>query len=269
LKEVRLLDYGLKDKVVLIMGGSSGVGFKTAEMFLQEGAKVVIGGRDPYRLDEAAKKLERFHAKEKVLAKKCDVTIENDVKEVVKAAIQKFHQLDVLVNSAGRSVMGHFFDITNDQWEEQIKLKYHAIIFAVRAAYPYMKEQGGGRIININATLSKEPEPHMVATAATRAGLLNLSKSLAHELAADNILVNSVSLGVIQTDQWERRRLQNAPDMEPEAYYEDLAKKRSIPLGRVGKAEEVASAILYLASSGASYVTGTTIEVAGGIGKAL
>jgi NAD(P)-dependent dehydrogenase (short-subunit alcohol dehydrogenase family) len=148
-------------------------------------------------------------------------------------------------------------------------LKYFAVIYAVRAVYPHLKKQGCGRIININATLAKEPQPHMVATAATRAGLMNLSKTLSLELAPDNILVNSVSLGLIRTDQWERRRKQNSPETPTHEYYKDLAKKRSIPLGRVGEAEEVASVILFLASNQASYVSGSTIEVAGALGKAL
>src|SRR5699024_3379978 len=122
---------------------------------------------------------------------------------------------------------------------------------------------------NINATLSKEPEQHMVATAATRAGLLNLSKTLSRELASDNILVNSVSLGLIKTDQWERRRLKNAPNMDPEAYYADLAEKRGIPLGRVGEPEEVADVIVFLASKRASYVAGSTVETAGALGKSI
>jgi len=252
------------------MGGSSGVGLKTAEMFLAEGASVAICGRSQERLQRANQKLrETAEDHENVLPLSCDATDENDVNKAVASTVQKFGRIDILVNAAGRSLMRHFFDVTDEQWQEQIRLKYYAIIYAVRAVVPYMKKQGGGRIININATLAKEPEPHMIATAATRAGLLNLSKALAIELAPHQILVNSVSLGVIRTDQWERRRLQNAPDQTPAEYYRALAKKRKIPLGRVGEAAEVAHAILFLASAGASYITGATLDVAGGLGKAL
>ena len=109
----------------------------------------------------------------------------------------------------------------------------------------------------------------MVATAATRAGLLNLTKSLSHELAKDNILVNTVSLGLIKTDQWERRRLNQAPYEDPAVYYKKLAENRKIPLGRVGLPEEVANVILFLASERSSYVTGANIEVSGGLSKVL
>ncbi|MBD7936589.1 SDR family oxidoreductase [Cytobacillus sp. Sa5YUA1] len=263
------MDLGLKNKVAIIMGGTSGVGLKTAEMFLAEGAKVAICGRDERRKNMAEKHLTDLGSANSIFAETCDVTNKEDVQRFVKGTAEKFSGIDILVNAAGQSVMGHFFDVTDEQWEQQIQLKYFAIIHAVKAVHPYLVERGGGRIININATLAKEPERHMIATAATRAGLLNLSKTLSQELASDNILVNSVSLGLIRTDQWERRRKKNAPDMDPESYYADLAKKRNIPLGRVGEAEEVASVILFLASKHASYVAGSTIETAGALGKAL
>ncbi|EFV76306.1 hypothetical protein HMPREF1013_03485 [Bacillus sp. 2_A_57_CT2] len=263
------MDFGLKGKTAVIMGGTSGVGLKTAEMFLQEGAKVAVCGRNAERKDKAFDHLLHFGPRESIFAATCNVTNKEDVNRFVDSAASRLEGIDILVNAAGQSVMGYFFDITDDQWQEQIQLKYFAIIHAVRAVHPYLVRRGGGRIININATLAKEPERHMVATAATRAGLLNLSKTLSQELASDNILVNSVSLGLIRTDQWERRRLKNAPDMDAEEYYKDLAVKREIPLGRVGEAEEVASVILFLASKQASYVSGSTIETAGALGKAL
>ncbi|PFP28685.1 short chain dehydrogenase [Bacillus sp. AFS073361] len=263
------MDLGLKGKVAVIMGGTSGVGLKTAEMFLQEGASVAVCGRNSERKDQAYDHLTKFGTAASIFAAACDVTNKEEVSEFISGAAEYFGGIDILVNAAGQSVMGHFFDVTDEQWQQQIQLKYFAIIYAVKAVHPYLVQRGGGRIVNINATLAKEPERHMIATAATRAGLLNLSKTLSQELASDNILVNSVSLGLIRTDQWERRRLKNAPDIKAEDYYADLAKKRNIPLGRVGEAEEVASVILFLASNKASYVSGSTIETAGALGKAL
>lgn len=263
------MDLGLNGKVAVIMGGTSGVGLKTAEMFLQEGAKVAICGRNQERKEKAYNHLLKYGPSDSIYATTCDVTDKEEVTGFIDNTAAHFRGIDILVNAAGQSVMGHFFDITDEQWQQQIQLKYFAIIYAVRAVHPYLVKRGGGRIININATLAKEPEKHMIATAATRAGLLNLSKTLSQELASDNILVNSVSLGLIRTDQWERRRKLNAPDMKAEDYYADLAKKRNIPLGRVGEAEEVASVILFLASRQASYVSGSTIETAGALGKAL
>lgn len=262
------MDLGLENKVAIVTGGSAGVGLKTAEMFLQEGAKVAICGRNEARLAEARNYLSKIGSGQ-VFAHPCDVAKEAEVQTFVDKAAEALGGIDILVNSAGRSIMKHFFDVTNEEWEEQIQLKYFSTIYTVRAVYPYMKQRGQGRIININATLAREPEKRLVATAATRAGLLNLSKTLSHELAPDRILVNSVSLGVIATDQWERRRMQQAPDQDRDEYYAQLAKSRNIPLGRVGQPEEVASAILFLASERASYITGTNIEVSGGVSKVI
>src|SRR5699024_2195537 len=251
------------------MGGTSGVGLESAKVFLQEGAKVAICGRSEEKIIQAKQYLKCYMAENDLYTGKCDVTNKKEVSNFVSNVAQEFSEIDILVNAAGRSVMGHFFNITDEQWQEQLNLKYFAIIHAVHAVYPYMKQAAAGRIININATLAKEPAPHMVATAAARAGLLNLSKSLSNELASDNILVNSVSLGVIKTDQWERRRKSENPERPPEQYYDDLAKSRKVPLGRVGEAKEVADVILFLASERASYVSGSNIEVAGAIGRAI
>ncbi|QQK74446.1 SDR family oxidoreductase [Salicibibacter cibarius] len=263
------MNLGLQDKNVIIMGGTSGVGLKTAEMFIEEGANVAVCGRDQERMDSAYNHLRKIAEHKDIYAGMCDVTKEEDVIAFVENSARHLGGINILVNAAGRSFMGHFFQINNEQWNEQIQLKYFSIIYAVRAVHPYMVSSEGGRIININATLAKEPEPHMAATAATRAGLLNLSKTLSHELATDNILVNSVSLGLIRTEQWERRRKQNAPEADPEKWYKDIAHKRNIPLKRVGEAEEVASVIVFLASERSSYVSGSTVEVAGGLGKSV
>jgi len=263
------MDIGLKEKVIVIMGGSSGIGLETAKLFLKEGAKVALCGRNKNKLNQAESYLKEYMSPGYLYTTECDVTNKQQVNDFIGSIINKFKKINVLVNSAGYSIMGHFFDITDEQWQEQINLKYFAIINAVQAVYPYMKKEGEGRIVNLNATLAKEPAPHMVATAATRAGLLNLSKTLSNELAPDNILVNSISLGVIRTDQWEKRRKRDSPDDSPEKYYKDLAKSRKVPLGRVGEAEEVANVILFLSSSKASYVYGSNIEVAGALGRAI
>ncbi|SFE99012.1 SDR family oxidoreductase [Alteribacillus iranensis] len=263
------MDLQIEDKVIVIMGGSSGIGFKAAELFLAEGAKVAICGRNQQRLDNAIEELQQSAGEDRVFGKACDVSKKSDIEAFINATGEYFSRIDVLVNNAGKSLMSHFFDITDEQWQEQINLKFYAIIHAVQAVYPFMKNRGEGRIININATLSKEPEPHMIATASTRAGLLNLTKGLSREFAADNILVNSISLGIIKTDQWERRRITQNPEEDPEVFYQNLAEKRKVPLGRVGLPEEVADTILFLSSQRASYITGANIEVSGGLSKVL
>ncbi|MCL6564262.1 MAG: SDR family oxidoreductase, partial [Firmicutes bacterium] len=142
-------------------------------------------------------------------------------------------------------------------------------VYAVRAVVPAMQAQGGGVIINLNSTLASEPEPRLVTTGAARAGLLNLTKALARELAPYRIRVNTVSLGLIRTDLWERRRKAEAPDVPEEAWYAELARSRQIPLGTVGRPEDVAAAIAFLASAQARYITGATLEVSGGVSHHL
>lgn len=270
MKEVQqAVELQIENKVAVIMGGTSGIGLKTAEEFLLEGCKVAICGRNESRLRDAKEKLSRYSDMDNIFAMTCDVTNRQDVEKFISAVDEEFNQIDVLINNAGKSIMAHFFDITDEQWQEQINLKYYAIIYAVQQVVPIMKRSGQGRIININATLAQEPEPHMIATAATRAGLLNLSKSLSRELAKEQILVNSISLGLIKTDQWEKRRLKQRPDQDPRVFYQELADKRKIPLGRVGLPEDVSNAILFLSSERANYITGTTIEVSGGLSKVL
>src|SRR5699024_7801748 len=175
------MELELENKVVVIMGGTSGVGLETANEFLKEGTKVTICGRSQDKLNQAKYYLKNYATDSNLFTGVCDVTNKQQINKFIENVAKKFKTINVLVNAAGRSVMGHFFDITDEQWQEQLNLKYFAIIHAVQAVHPYMKKEGFGRIININATS-------------------------ANELATDNNLVNSVSITVIRTDQCERRR---------------------------------------------------------------
>ncbi|MFL6554969.1 MAG: SDR family NAD(P)-dependent oxidoreductase [Bacillus sp. (in: firmicutes)] len=148
------MDLGLKDKVAVIMGGTSGVGLKTAEMFLQEGACVAVCGRNIERKENAYDHLLKFGTSGSIFAATCDVTNKNEVDEFISGAASFFGGIDILVNAAGQSVMGHFFDVTDEQWQQQIQLKYFAVIYAIKSVHPFLVKRGGGRIVNINATLS-------------------------------------------------------------------------------------------------------------------
>ena len=136
------MDLNLTDKVVVIMGGTSGIGLKTAELLLKEGAKIAICGRGQERLDQALEMLTGYSDSANVFGMTCDVSNRGDVEAFIKATGERFQKIDVLLNNAGKSIMSHFFDITDEQWQEQINLKYFAIIYAVQAVYPFMKTQG-------------------------------------------------------------------------------------------------------------------------------
>jgi NAD(P)-dependent dehydrogenase (short-subunit alcohol dehydrogenase family) len=264
------MDLGLKDKIAIVTGGSSGIGLETARMLLQEGAKVAICGRDEARLNEAVAGLQKSVPNAELLARPCDVLNEDQVQALVQAIVEKWGGVDILVNNAGRGRVTTFMETTDEAWREELELKFFSIIYPVRAVYPYMKARGQGRIVNINAVLSRQPEPHMVATSAARSGVLNLTKSLSAEFASDNILVNSINLGTIMSGQWTRRfkdyKDRGGPITEEEWMRQEAA-KRNIALNRLGKPEEVAHAIVMLVSAGASYITGATLDVAGGTGR--
>jgi len=179
--------------------------------------------------------------------------------------IERFGRIDILVNNAGTSARGKFLEVDDKTWGADLELKVFGAIRCTRLAVPHMKKQGGGRIINITISSAKQPGAESMPTSVSRAAGLAMTKALSKEYAADNILVNTVCIGKIKSGQHERRYTKQG--ISAEEYYRQTAK--DIPLGRVGEAEEVASVIAFLASDAASYVTGTSIHLDGGMSGTL
>ena len=257
------MDLELKGKVAIVTGASQGIGKAAALRLAAEGASVVIAARGQELLDQVAQEIRA--AGGGVAAVQADVSRAEDCARLVAQAVEAFGRLDILVNNAGTSATGAFESVTDEHWQADFELKLFAAIRLARLALPHMKRQGGGRIINITNIGAKQPRAKSMPTTVTRAAGLAFTKALSKEFAPQQILVNTICIGLVRAGQHEKKAAKAGVDLEQ--FYADMAK--DIPLGRVGRAEEVANAIAFLASGAASYITGTSINLDGGTSAVL
>lgn len=258
------MELGLQNKVALITGGSDGIGKAAARSMAAEGATVVICARRPDVLDAAADEI-RAATGGTVVAIPADVTVPTQLERLFNRIIEEYGKIDILVNNAGTSTAGSFEEVTDEAWQADLDLKLYGAIRCCRIAVPHMKAQGGGRIINVTTPGGKAPGPRSVPTSVSRAAGIALTKVLSKEYAADNILVNTVCIGLIKSGQHERRweqGLEQNPGQSLEEWYAKTG--QGVPLGRVGEAGEAGDVIAFLASERASYVTGVAVNIDGG-----
>lgn len=259
------LSLGVEGRVAVVTGRSSVIGLATARTLLAAGARVAICGRDGARLDAARDELGGVAGPDRVLGERCDVLDEGAVGAFARSVESRFGPAGILVNNAGQGRVSTFADTTDAAWREELELKFFSVIRPTRAFLPQLERAGGGAIVCVNSLLARQPEPHMVATSAARAGILNLVRSLATELAPKGVRVNMVLIGLVESGQWRRRyATQAAPGESWEAWSAALARAKHIPLGRLGRPDEAAHAIAFLSSPLASYTTGSFIDVSGG-----
>ena len=252
------MDLQLNGRVALVTGGSQGIGKAVAAMLAQEGASVVIAARGAELLDKVAAEIRA--AGGKVHAVAADVSQAADCERLVAETIKTFGRLDILVNNAGTSATGEFESVTDEAWQADFNLKLFAAIRLARLAVPGMRQHGWGRIINMTNIGAKQPRAKSMPTTVTRAAGLAFTKAMSKEFAASNILVNTVCIGLIKAGQHERKAARAGVPVEQ--MYDAMGKE--IPLGRVGRAEEVANVVAFLASEAASYVTGSSVNLDGG-----
>jgi len=260
------MDLGLKGRQAIVTGGSKGLGRAIAEQLATEGADVAICSRNKDEIEQAGKELEA--AGVKVFARVADVTDPEQVVEFVAQAADALDGVDILVNNAGGAHPGTFETLTDEVWKKDLDVKLFSMIRCSREVLPHMRARKGGRIININAIQSRSPDPRFFATSTNRAACLAFSKTLSLELAPENILVNAVNIGYVLTPQWKNIHQRRAPEMSESEFFKTMA-KAEIPMGRFGTPEEVAGLVAFLAGDKASYITGASIDVGGGMGRAL
>jgi NAD(P)-dependent dehydrogenase (short-subunit alcohol dehydrogenase family) len=259
------MDLHLGGKVVLITGGTDGLGAALAARLVEEGARVAVCGRDSGRLAVTEQRLREGGGD--VLAVRADVTDAGAVEQFVAAAVGRWGRIDGLVNNAGKSATGRVDEVTDDEWEADLQLKVLAAARCTRLAVPHLAAAGGGAIVNVLNIGSKAPGAGSLPTAASRAAGLAITKAASRDLGSQGIRVNAVLIGLVESGQW-RRRAEAAGQTEDE-FYRAMGQRADIPLGRVGRAGEFADLAAYLLSDRASYVTGSAINLDGGSSPVL
>ncbi|MBF6571232.1 MAG: SDR family oxidoreductase [Candidatus Binataceae bacterium] len=259
------MELGLRNKVAVITGASHGIGRAVALELAAESCDLAICARGLEALEETRRE---------VLAKgvRCeampvDVTDASQIAQLFERVTAVFGRLDILVNNAGRARGGRFADLTDEDFISDYQVKVLAQVRCVRAALPLLEKSPAPRIINVNAIVGRVIQSGLLATATHRAACFALNKGLAIELAPKGILVNSVNIGFVLTNQWGASRRHNLPPGKSlEELADEHARGRGTALGRAGRPEEVAAVIAFLASGRASFVTGSSIDIGGGQG---
>jgi len=257
------MELSLNGRRAVVTGASHGLGRAIARELVAEGVAVALCARGQGALDEVAGQLREQGGT--VFARATDVTDAEALVRFIDDAAQTLGGLDILVNNAGAARPGTFATLTDEDFKIDLDVKLFSQIRGARAALPYLRRSTAARIININAIQARQPDPAFFATSVDRAACLNFSKALALELGPENILVNSVNIGYVVTDQWANIHAKRRPDLPAEEFFSSLS--TGIPLGRFGADDEVSGLVAFLCSDRASYITGASIDVAGGMGR--
>ncbi len=258
------MELGIAGRRALVTGGSKGLGLAIARELVGEGVHVAICSRSEEEVANAGETLRAGGTT--VHAQRADVSDPGDVRDFVARSAEALGGVDFLVNNAGGARPGGFESLTDEDWEADLGVKLYALIRCCREVLPHLRAAGGGRIVNIGAVQARAPDPAFFATSVNRAAGNSFTKTLALELASENILVNGVNIGFVVTPQWDNIHRRRAPELEREEFFRSMASD-AVPLGRFGTAEEVAGIVAFLLSERASYITGTSIDVAGGMGR--
>jgi NAD(P)-dependent dehydrogenase (short-subunit alcohol dehydrogenase family) len=262
------MDLNLKDKVALITGASRGLGAATAAILAAEGAKLVLSARDETALESLTSTLAERHGTAAIKAV-ADLTRPDSCDEVVRTCLEEFGRIDILVNSAGASQGGLFWELTDETWQESFELKVMGTVRMMRAVIPAMLDQQYGRIVNIVGNTGLQPSPRLLPGASANAALLAITRGLGEELAPHGVVVNALNPGPTRTERWTTLmdRLAQSSGRSVDDVESDYTDQ--IPMDRLGEPEEIARIAAFLASDMAANMTGSTVTADGGWTKGL
>lgn len=262
------MDLGLRGRTAIVAAASRGLGRAVAWGLAREGANITIFSRSAEAIEQTAEAI-RAETDAQVLPLAADVTRAEDLERIVRETLARFGRVDILVNNAGGPPVGTFDTLTEGDWRSAVDLTLMSFVRLARLVVPHMRAQRWGRIINMTSIAAHEPIPNLMLSNSLRAAVVGWSKTLAGELAKDNILVNCVAPGRIDTERVRELDLSTARAEGVSVEAVRTRHERAIPLGRYGTPEEFSAAVVFLASTAASYITGTTIHVDGGLMRGI
>ena len=262
------MEFGLKGKRAIVMAASRGLGYASALGLAREGCRLIVCSRDQSRIEAAAAAI-KSETNAEVKALVADVSSASEAKRLVDAAVAAYGGLEIVVHNAGGPPAGETLQMTEEQWQKAFEQNLLSFTRIVGAAAPEMKKAGYGRVITIASSSIKQPIPNLALSNALRAGVWGIAKTLSRELAPQGILVNVIAPGRIDTERIAELDQANATKSGKSIDDVRKASVGSIPLGRLGRPEELANLVVFLASQAGSYITGQAITVDGAAGNAL
>lgn len=259
----------LKGKSVIVTAASKGLGRAIATEFAREGAHVLLASRSEATLQHTVAAIKSETSNKHIDYIVCDMKDPNAIRAMVDKAVKWNGTVDVLVNNAGGPPAGKFMDMGDDDWYHAFELNLLSFIRATRVVVPYMQKQKRGHIVNIASSSIKQNLDNLVLSNTMRPGIVGLAKSLSQELGGDNILVNTVGPGTIETDRISELNQRKADDLGATVDEVKAKAEQQVPMNRYGQPDEFARAIIFLASGANTYITGQSLIVDGGLVKAL
>jgi 3-oxoacyl-[acyl-carrier protein] reductase len=262
------MDLELAGRTALVTGASTGIGEAIAQQLASEGVSVALVARTEADLQSAAEAIHRAHG-HPVVPIAADLSRIDEVERVVALAHERLGRIDILVNNAGSIRMGEFLELPDEAWLQDWNLKPLSYVRLVRSVFPLMRQQGGGRIVNVAGLAARNPVPQYVAGGAANAAIVNMTKSLAELGAPHRILVNAVSPGAVRTRRLEARIAARAARQGRSVEEEWAQRDATHPLGRLARPRDVADLVAFLVSARASFINGTCVTLDGGASRGV